>query len=126
MYSSKNLKRIFVLVACLGLVALMGCSPEVPEKWKGLGLPLGEAELRLGEEQNANHLSVEHLDTSAHQEICEQYKAKLKENGYKQDEEAENKSNTDIVVRTMVSDGETVRLQCRDAADRAIVKLDVQ
>jgi hypothetical protein len=126
MYSSKTLERIFILLACLGFVALMGCSPEVPEKWKNMGLPLGEAELRLGEDQNASQLSVEHLDTSAHQEICEQYKAKLEEQGYKQDEEAENKSNTDIVVRTMVKDAETVRLQCRDAADRAIVRLEVQ
>ena len=127
MYSSKTIKRIFILLACLGFVAMTGCTPEVDQKWKDMGFPLGEnTEVRVSEDQDASHFAVDHRGTSAHVEICQQYKAKLEELGYSQDTEAESKSDSVQVIRTMTKDGETIRLECRDVADRAIVRMEMK
>jgi Fe2+ transport system protein FeoA len=127
MYSSKAITFLFVLITCAGVLALTGCTPEVDQKWKDMGFPLGEnVEVRVSEDQDANHFAVDHRGTSAHVEICQQYKAKLQELGYNQDTEAESKNDSVQVIRTMVKDGETIRLECRDVADRAIVRMETK
>lgn len=127
MFGNKLVKSILALLACFSLAAMMSCEPEVPQKWKDMGFPLGEdVEVRLGEEQNNKRLAVDHRGTSAHKEICERYIAKLGELGYQEVEDDEYRHNETQVVRTMKSDAETLRLECRDVADRAIVRMEVQ
>ncbi len=127
MYNKNALKVLFVLITCVGILAMSGCTPEVDQKWKDMGFPLGEnTEVRVGEDQDSTHFAVDHRGTSAHAEICEKYMAKLEEAGYSQDTDAESKNDSVQVIRTMTKDGETIRLACRDVADRAIVRMTVK
>lgn len=127
MYTKKTLEFLFVLITCTGVLAMSGCTPEVDQKWKDMGFPLGDnTEVRVTEDQDSTHFAVDHLGTSAHAEICDQYKAKLEESGYSQDTDAESKNDSVQVIRTMTKDGETIRLACRDVADRAIVRMEVK
>ncbi|MGM0555755.1 MAG: hypothetical protein ACQEVA_05180 [Myxococcota bacterium] len=127
MYTDNAVKYLFILMTCAGFLAMSGCTPEIGQKWKDMGFPLGEnVEVRVSEDQDNTHFAVDHRGTSAHVEICQQYQAKLQELGYSQDEEAESKNDDVQVIRTMVKDGETLRLECRDVADRAIVRMEVK
>ncbi|MEM6959082.1 MAG: hypothetical protein AAF645_25600 [Myxococcota bacterium] len=117
--------KTLITFSPLLLLLASGCSKEIPESWRSLGLPQLElAEIGEGTVYNDQRINLDYEGITAMPQLCESFREAIEGHGYQFERNHPlAAASPTSVVYVVSNDQEEIRISCAAAADKTLVSL---